>query len=908
MRIYLIAIFSFLSLGLLAQISTPSLGQFDSAQELREFNSWKAKKDLSKAKGWKWYARHKAFEASRLQGNGELPSIDKLMRTYTDLANTKRKMQSAARAGSAWSPEGPDVRPPGVSVYASHNLGRINCVAFHPSDSNIIYVGVAQGGVWKTENHGDSWRPLTDDLPIIRVSDIAINPNNPQEIYACMGDFAYLGVALNTDGRKRNTHYGIGVYRSIDGGENWSLSGLGFDLSSLDAGLMRRVIFDTLPGRAVAAGVSGTWETLDSGMNWSQIDTSMIWDIEQDPNNLATLYATTGYVLNLNLGSAGIRKSTDFGRTWTTLNSGIPPRDAQRVEVTVAPSNSNIVYALACGLDRGLQGVYRSTDAGNTWTLRANQPNILEWSDGLGTGGQGTYDLAIIVDPQDANKIYTGGVNIWGSEDGGLSWKGASYWNHRDGWSTHADQHYFKYNPLDEKYYVCNDGGLYRTDSIGLEDWSLIGQPWNVRWPTDWENITNGMQITAFYRLGISANNPGYLISGAQDNGTYFKDQTSWTNVYGGDGMDCLIDPDDPNTIYMSSQYGNLQRSYNAGQSRRSISNNISGNEEGGWTTPMMLDPNNSQAIYAGFGNLFRSENQGSSWNRLTNFSNMSGFGAPNLISCFDVSNQNSAKLYLAKRVYFEYNQGSEVFVYESGSLTNVSQGLPDSLYPTSIEINEAHDDTVWVSYGGFVDSVKIFESKDHGANWANISQGLPNIPVNVIKKQFYSGHQTLYCGTDIGVYFKNDTMTSWELYSDGLPNVIVSDLEIDYDTEKIYCSTFGRGVWSAELLDTSSFPEPDTTQNPNPSGLFQLEDLEELSLYPNPNNGYFNLELNSASKLDVSLEIVDVTGKVVHQSKGTIMDSFKREFDLKLDPGLYFLKIQKGSSKRVKRFVVSKR
>ncbi len=887
-----------------SQVLMPNLSE-NPLESGRIFDDWKSNVDLEQAKGWKWYARHKAFTASRMNGKGQFPNTIEYQNELSRIAELKKLNHSNVRSGSSWSPAGPVNRPPGVSSYASHNMGRINCMAFHPTDSNIFYVGVAQGGVWKTENHGQSWRPLTDDLPIIRISDVAVNQNNPDEIYICVGDYAYIGVALETDGRKRNTHYGIGVYRSEDGGENWTATSLGFDQESKDASLMRRVIFDTIPGRAVAAGVSGIWETLDSGQTWNQIRDSLIWDIEQDRSNPGTIYASTGYVANLNLGSAGMIKSTDYGRTWVDLNTGIPARSAQRVEIAISASHPNNVYAITCDLDRGLEGVYRSFDAGQNWIKTADSPNVLEWSDGSGSGGQGTYDLAILVDPNDPERILTGGVNIWGSEDGGISWKAASYWYHRDGWSTHADQHFFDYNPLDQKFYVCNDGGLYRTDSIGLTNWPLTS-PWNFRWPTDWENLSNGMQITAFYRLGISEGNPGNVIAGAQDNGTYYKNSGSWRNVYGGDGMDCMIDPVDPNTIYMSSQYGRLVRSYNAGFQSRNISD-IPSNEEGEWTTPMHMHPQNPGIIYAGYGNLYQSQSQGSFWNSISNFPNLQGFGAPNLITAFDICEAKPASIYLAKRVYFEYNEPSSVWKRQGTQWVDISNGLPDSLYPTSVEVHELNDDTAWVTFGGFVDSTKVFVTHDGGSSWQNISEGLPNIPVNIIKRQHHSSYNSMYLGTDIGIYFRNDTTPEWQLYSDGLPNVIVSDLEIHYSEEKLYASTFGRGIWFADLMDTTIAPPPDTSQNPNTSSLFQLDQLKRMDIYPNPNKSEFELEIQIPGTHDLMLEIADVQGKVCYSKEVNITDFEKLSLNPKLESGMYYLRLRNGNSMKVKRFIVSK-
>ncbi len=510
------------------------------------------KDELETSKGWKYEHRWLDEFKRRIAPDGSFYDGAVFYQEAERVAALKKKGEGRS---SGWIPVGP-FEPANASL--TKGMGRINCITFHPTDTNTFWVGVAQGGMWRTTNSGQSWTPLTDDLPITRISDIAIDPNHPDTMYLSLGDYAYMDVSLSLDDRDRHSHYGLGVYKTMDGGDSWAPTGLTYQLEELDGSLIRRVFVHPIdPNKIVAAGVGGVWSSQDGGTVWAQEVDSMIWDIEVDPNDPLTLYATTGYLKNSQTGVAGIMKSTDFGANWTWLNSGIPTTvDVLRIEVAVAPSNSDHVYALACNRDKGLYGVYSSTDGGNTWALKNNGwPNILEWYEGNGAGGQGTYDLSLMIDPTDENRIYTGGVNVWTSNDGGVTFEGVSAWYQ----TLHADQHQFKYNPLDQKIYICNDGGLTRTNEIVSGSWD------NFTWPTQWEYVSSGMATSSFYRVATSEGNPGNFSAGAQDNSTYFNNAGNWSNLFGGDGMETMLHPTNPYVIFGSSQYGSIRYSDDGG-------------------------------------------------------------------------------------------------------------------------------------------------------------------------------------------------------------------------------------------------------------------------------------------------------------------------------------------------------
>ncbi len=491
----------------------------------------------------KWQARALEFASQR----GAV-TLKNYQHTLEDVLLDKQQQSARFRTRSqGWSPVGPTQVPAGVGMVG---LGRVNNIAFHPTDPNTLFACASQGGIWKTTNRGQSWMPIGDNLPILRTTDLAIDPKNPDIMYVALGDFAYIGIALNLDTRKRNTHYGLGIYKTTDGGVTWSPTGLALDQTNLDESLIKKIIIHpTETNQLIAVGSQGIYKSTDGGNSWQRKYNELVWDLEQDPNNPQILYAAGGFLATLpDMGSANIMKTTDFGDTWSALNTTIPAKNTvQRIELAISPSDPDYVYALACNLQSSFYALYRSTGGGATWEERSsrhgslidalNTPNILGWTDGNLTDdrGQGTYDLALLVDPVNKDRIYTGGINAWSSPDGGKSWELVSYWRNDYGLSLHADQHLFKYHPQNKEFYVCNDGGIYRTKEMKSISWATLAagntcQDANgnyvqgcSRLPTQWENITSSLVITSFYRLGLYTPDPKYMVAGCQDNSTYLK-------------------------------------------------------------------------------------------------------------------------------------------------------------------------------------------------------------------------------------------------------------------------------------------------------------------------------------------------------------------------------------------------
>ena len=855
----------------------------------KDFNTWKKNKNLNNEKSWKNFKRWEHETQMHCNGSGEPGDPSEYLNACIQYSKEKEQFELNKSNNGSWYPAGPNVLPNNLTGYMTNGVGRINCVAFDPNNANTYYVGVAQGGLWKTTDNGQTYIPLTDNLPITRISDICIDPSNSNNIYISLCDFEYIGFGLFLNGKKRNTHYGIGVYHSIDGGTTWSATGLTFQLSDGDVSLIRKIVIDpNNSNKVVACGVSGMFKSIDGGINWTQTMDSLLWDLQQDPVFPNTLYAAGGWVKNSNTGYAAIYKSTDFGSTWSILNTGIPGQGTvQRIRIGIAPTDNNYVYAVATDDQNGMYAIYKSTDAGATWNLHYNALNLLEWSDGLASGGQGTYDLGFLIDPNDKNTLYVGGINLWKSSDGANTFEPCGHWTTSYGPSHHADVHFIACQSLTGYYYVADDGGLWRTNNILSQSWNTANS--GTPWPTLWSQMNNGLQVTSFYRISSSKTNTGELLAGAQDNASFYFDGINWSTVNGGDGMDNLIDSAAQGSFICSSQYGSFAHSNDGGVTMNYINPNANA-ENGEWTTPLTADYNHYGNLYAGFGNVTQSNDNGTTWFPISNFPMNPVY--QNEISALAVANSNQLVIYAARRVRYEYAIPGSLWKTTNGgqSWTDITIGLPDSLYYTSLEINRSNENEAYVTMAGFSNGYKVFKTTNGGNSWINISYNLPNIPVNCIKN--IPGTNDLMLASDIGIWKLSSGSITWVNQSIGLPNVIISDIEFNTAMNKIYVSTFGRGIWATDLDLFASVSDFSAKK-------------QETKLFPNINRGDFSISLPELTDnlSDILLEIIDVNGRIV----SSYHMPFRSKIEIKenIKPGLYFAHIRCGKNMEVKKFIV---
>lgn len=759
---------------------------------VQQVENYYQNKDKGRGSYYKQFKRWEYFNARRLNEDGKLQNVSR--RLLDEFTYYKKNFQQPEELNfdCDWECLGGTAYE---LIQSGHNggLGRVNCITFDPSDNDIIYVGTPAGGLWRTDSGGGSWdpgssithwTPLTDGLPNIGVSGIAIDPNSPansRTIYLLTGD---------GDGRHNPS---IGVLKSFDGGSTWTQTGLSWGITDFNYGF-KLIMHPTDANILLAATSRGIFRTTDGGITWTNEQTGFFFDIEFRPGTPNIVYATT---------NSDFLRSVDGGDTWTEVSCGFV-QTGVRMAIGVTPADPDYVYVISGGnlLDNmgismpgTFRGLYRSTNSGVCFTLRASTPNILASdSGGDSLRQQAAYDLAIAVSPTDENEVHVGGVNSWRYDDVSQNFTLTAFWDETQagtGNYNHADVHALEFSG--NTLYAGTDGGFYLSTNNA----------------DDWINVSQGLKITQLYRIGaFSDDGSDYVMGGAQDNGlnqlmdsgSGFGNLEHWE---GGDGFECSADVAN-DFVYGATQLGRIFR-YNYPDAGFTEVTDPNLSRTGAWLTPHYFDATRS-AIVAGYTDVWRSTDNGGNWNNISN----GNIGA-GLCSHMVQAPSDSNRIYLTK----DLNPGSAIFTTSNDGVTwtNITGTLPvaNDLI-TYIAVHPTDPQQVWVTLGGFVEQTdpnegyivgnKVFYSPDTGATWQNISGSLPNIPANTIVYEIGSD-DGLYVGMDVGVYYRDNNLADWVLFSNLLPNVIISELEINYNTGKLYAGTFGRGVWCTDLFSS---------------------------------------------------------------------------------------------------------
>ena len=712
-----------------------ALFQYGSAQELSMTPLLEAPDDVRASKAFQrelWFYSQRAWPDVRIP----VDAVERVaeLRHITPF----RKPNSTRYSYSPWRPIGPS---PGRYGTWGNISSRIPAIAVDPNHPGRLYIGAANGGVWRSDDDGAHWTPLTDHEVSTAMGAVAVDSDNSDIIYAATGEATYSG----------SSYSGMGILKSTDGGQSWTWLRNGLPLGAVISRIrIRPSNHDEI---ITAHGNSGIYLSTDAGESWRRVYGARTDDIFYHPLDDSILIAS---------GPGGIIRSTDAGRTWRKFGTGVPA--AKRTHVDVCRQQPDVLYASTYGEPKGAKvKVYKSIDGGVTWVQKGDSVNF--------KGNQAWYDFYIRVHPVNPDIAFVGTIEIFRTKDGGDTWKEIS--RGYSGGPVHVDQHFLEFHPVKPNtIYVSNDGGIYASSNLG----------------DSWRNLNRGLTLTQFYRIAADPQDPDHVLGGTQDNGTQqtYGDVT-WGAAFGGDGGEVAFSRGDSKLILGETQNGGLMRSTDGGFIWKAARSGFTKGERAAWVAPIIPSPAGGSKFYHGRVSLYVTNNAGQLWKNVAD----SVFGK-NVITQIAVSGDEAFW-------YVVNNRTVKLSVDEGQTWTLISQGLPNRTI-TSIYTHPDSGKVVFVTLSGF-GGEKVWRTGYKGTGWFSVSGNLPEVPANDIVLDPDDPDRHWYVATDVGVFVTENAGETWAELSTGLPNTVVQHLDYNKNGKLLRAGTHGRGVWEMAVL-----------------------------------------------------------------------------------------------------------
>jgi len=791
--------------------------------------------DLTTASGsgWKPFGRAKWEYQTLLRDRNELPPPNARWTAWEEI---QRRFPAGPAPRAGWFQLGPE-----------NYGGRMLALSWDPTNANIVYAGAAGGGLWKSTNHGNSWRPMTDDLMSISVSGVAVSQTDPNIVVIGTGELP-IGLVGGI--------HSIGILRSTDAGETWLTTSI---THTLDEWYGFHVVEAGPNGTFLAGANDGLWRSSDDGATWTEVlPTWDYYDVKWKPGDPNTVFAVRG---NAPTGN-NVKISTDDGLTWVRAGTGQSPGYANgKSKIAVTAANPDYVYAIYTNLQgNDTNGIYRTTDGGVTWTPRNTTVNV--------GGQQGWYNLSLAADPNNTETILAGGVNLYRSTNGGATLTSLSS-------GVHVDHHDARYEPgSDSNLWVACDGGIWQSPTDGQ--------------PGTWINKNNALVTFQFYDICVAQSNAARMAGGSQDNGTPVRTSVNdWDDgLYWMDGMVCAIDASNADRIYAEGQFGALHRSLDAGLSWTSIQGGMPANA-GSWETPLAIDRNNGAHLYTmratNAPGIYRTVNGGGNWVQVST-------EVPQGISISPVDG-NVVWALVGNAIYTTDDGATWTTAADWGF--DVGGILQIVAHPTDVA-------SAFACFSTYAGTCTIAYTSDFGASWQNVTGDLPPIPMRDVEVDpMYTDHW--YAAGAIGVWTTTNGGVNWEPYAVGLPNAVVRDLEIQETSRKLLAGTFGRGAWEVTLTTPGATDAPDVRP--------ALVDLMLDPPMPNPASGSVLLRWASRRDGAADLSVYDVRGRLVSRiddvqtGNGVIRKATWLTDDVA--PGVYFAVVRAGDEKLSRKIIV---
>ena len=779
--------------------------------------------------------------------------------------------------------------------------GRVSALAaVHEGNRLTIYVGAASGGVWKSENGGTTYKPVFDKQSVQSIGAIAIDPTNPKVIWVGTGE----------SWMRNSVSIGDGIYKSTDGGDNWTNVGL------KDSEHIAKILVDPAAPNTVYACVPGklwsdsdergVYKTTDGGKTWTKIlkganastGCSMM---SMDAKNPGTIYAGTwdfrrkGWTFRSGgdgetaPSASGLFKSTDGGATWSDLNEstakGLPSKPWGRVAVTVAPSNPDVVYAFIEAVPPK-NALYRSSDGGKTWEQR-DRSQAMVW--------RPFYFANLIVDPKNENRVFKPDGPLVVSNDGGQSFSGISN-------GAHGDFHDLWIDPTStDRIITGDDGGLWYSFDGGNKWWKADNLP-----------------ISQFYHVSLDNDRPYHVYGGLQDNSSWIGDSeypggitsSRWENMYGGDGFWMFADPTDQNYVYAEAQGGEIGRVNRKTHESRWIKPLPRYQEKKlrfNWNTPIHVSPTRNGTVYIGSQYLFRTRDFGQTWDRISPDLSTNDPAKQLQEQSGGVTVDNSAAemhttIYAIAEspkdpnvIWAGTDDGNLQVTRDGGKTwTNVVgniAGLPKAAWVSYVDASHVDAGTVFATFDlhTFGDMRPYaYKSTDYGKTWkALVGAGSPVRGYAHVIRQDIVNSDLLFLGTEFGLWISLDGGGQWSRYKGGdFPSVAVRDIAIQPRDNDLVLATHGRGIWIIDditplrALTPSTLAQEVVFMRARPT----IQKLPASGGWANGDAAYVGNNSTDAAVItyylkkrhifgDMKIEVLDAAGKVV----GTVPTAKRR-------------------------------
>ena len=679
--------------------------------------------------------------------------------------------------------------------------GRISDIAVDPNDHSRWFVTVASGGVWRTTNAGTTWEPVFDDEGSYSIGCVTIDPANPNVVWVGTGE----------NNSQRSVSFGDGVYKSLDGGSTWTRMGLE------ESEHIGNIVVDPRDSDVVwvaaqgplwrSGGDRGLYRTIDGGATWERVlhisDDTGIAEVRLHPTDpdtiLASAYQRRRHTWTLINGGpeSGLHKSTDGGKTWREITTGLPTVDKGRMGLCFSPVKPDVVYGvLDAALDEG--GTFRSSDRGETWEKRSDH------------APGGDYYNEFICDPADVDRVYSMDTWMQVTHDGGKTFE------HVGETFKHVDNHALWIDPSDPRHLLAGcDGGVYETHDRGAT----------------WVYFEN-LPIMQFYRVTVDNTEPFYYVyGGTQDNATLGGPSRTrrkagignedWFVTVFGDGFKTVVDPVEPDIVYSQWQYGGLVRFDRATGETVDIQPQPAPGEEPyrwNWDAPVMVSPHSHTRLYFAAQKLFRSDDRGNTWEAVSD--DLSRGIDRNALEVMGrvwgpdaVHKSGSTSIYgnavsltespLAEGLLYVGTDDGQIHVTADGGATWRTEksfpGVPEFSYVAELEASQHDADTVFATFtnhkqGDF--SPYVLKSTDRGRSWSSIAGDLPEREIAWSIAQDHVDEDLLFLGTEFGLYVTVDGGRHWVRMKGGLPTIAVREVEIQRRENDLALATFGRGFY----------------------------------------------------------------------------------------------------------------